>query len=762
MTNKSTFSIFLYIISAALFYLPAAAYNDEAVKVAEDFYKTACGKSSEANLVEISDNPDCLTFNMAGGGYIIVSISDTGYRVIGYSDRGELSKLSINPVLSELIDNFNSDKMMCKVNKTQSRANTATSGKVDALLGDISWAQWYPFNLLTPEIDGKHCPTGCVATGIAQIMRYYKYPAHGKGQNSYEWNGQTLTADFSKSTYDWNLMHSKYDMLPSGAEPTAEELEVAKLMRDAGYACNMDYGVDMSGGAGQINALISNFGYDKAIRKVYMNDVKFETFKDIIRSEISQGRPVFFSSGAHFYICDGFDENGLFHFNYGWGGDGNGYFEVNAFCPDDSNTSITYGVQPDKNNPAVYTGTSKRNFLWNGSHFSFNYSLFTSDNNLTCQIGLSYRNIASQEIICVPTGIEISGSRFDNSTSLNDIADLPDGNYEISPVFRTTNSTEWEHFYFADKLQETVSLEIKNGERQYTNTAPEGKVYLDNLVYMIDETNHTASLVSYISSDKSYSLNNYVIPSEIEYKNTLYPVTEIGQDALSSHPGKVNLSIGANIQSILEGAFTYVDFEKLNFPGNSKLTTIGSNSFNNTTFESAIVLPDGLKEINWAAFSGASLLSIDIPESVNIIGGIALSVIKLDDIYVHWCKPLSCIDIFGWESQPEFMATNLSKITLHVPAGLKSEYESASPWNLVWRIVDDQSGILDINKDSEIVLKRINGGFKLLNSEGCKITVHNIAGNVVRLIQNYANEDISLPSGVYIISIDNQTLKVII
>lgn len=373
---------------------------------------------------------------------------------------------------------------------------------------------------------------------------------------------------------------------------------------------------------------------------------------------------------------------------------------------------------------------------------------------------MAYRNIASQQITYIPSYISTS-TTFNQCISIPDNAEFPDGIYEVLPVFRSANSQEWEYFYFADNIQEFVRVEIKNGERIYTNVAPEGKVYLDNLVYLIDEDKHRASLISYIPG-KSSKLTNYVIPDEIEYKNVTYPVTEIGKQAFESHYCSINLTIGANIESILDAAFCYVHFEDLQFPENCKLTTIGSNSFVNSRFENAVILPQSLKEISWAAFNGARLPSIEIPNSVTNIGGLALNTAQLNDIFVHWRTPLPCTEIFGFDSQPEFMATNISQITLHVPTGFKSEYESTYPWNLVWRVVDDQTKITNIDSDLKIIFEKTDNGFRLLNADGYKVTVFNTTGNIVSCIQNYCGQNFVLPAGLYIININNQITKIII
>ncbi len=730
-------NIILFFAASSFTMSASPAPNSHAASIACDFFKSVSGRNAMATGIDLSSNPDCMAFNMSGGGFVIVSVVDDDNPVIGYNIVGQLSRQTVSPTLVALLDNYKKPVSGLKKDRRE-KALADRPSEVAPLLGDIAWAQNYPFNILTPEIDGCHCPTGCVATGMAQVMRYYKYPERGTGENSYRWNDRTLSVDFSKSIYDWDLMSPVYNMIPSGDAPTAGESAVATLMRDAGYSVDMQYGPEQSGGGDALVALVEHFGYDRSVRGLWKRDVKDAVYKDVIRGEIAQGRPVFFSSGMHFYICDGYDANGMFHFNYGWGGDGNGFFDVDAFSPDDLETSIQYGVQPDKGGMAVHTGASKRGFVWNGSSFSLNCTLYTCAPDLNCSIGLAYRNASTQQIVYPQQSVSICGSVVDMNMSMNDAGDLEDGVYDIFPVYRDENSYEWCEFYFADGAQDLVRLDIKGGVRLYSNIAPAGKVYVGNLVYTVSEDHGTASLTSFLTTSGSYGLNIFEIPAFVEYNGEKYPVTSIGRQALESHPGQLDLLIGENVESIEEMAFTYVEFENLRFANASKLATIGSNSFVNTQFNSDIILPEGLKEIKWYAFGGASVRKIDIPASVQSIEDLGLYVNGLKDIYVHWDSPLVCDQIFGWKDQPDFLATSTSKVTLHVPSGLKQLYEAAYPWNLVADIVDDapSAGIGDeVIGDEEVTT----------------VTVYNMQG--ILLLDHVERSRLGeLPSGIYIVN----------
>ncbi len=109
-----------------------------------------------------------------------------------------------------------------------------------------TWGQNAPYNLQCPLAPGKnvHCKTGCVATAMAQVMKYYGYPAHGQGSVSYAYVGNDgltyfVETDFSKSTYDWEKMREAYT--PGDNSSDEEKQAVAKIMADCGAAVKMEY-----------------------------------------------------------------------------------------------------------------------------------------------------------------------------------------------------------------------------------------------------------------------------------------------------------------------------------------------------------------------------------------------------------------------------------------------------------------------------------------------------------------------------------------
>ena len=202
------------------------------------------------------------------------------------------------------------------------------------------WGQESPYNLNCPKIGGNTGYTGCVATAMAQIMYYYKYPVSGSGNNCtytvVDSRGRTksYTQSFA-NPYDWANMKDIYTSRSTNGQA------VATLMFDAGCAVHMQYASDGSGAYTNdaATAFVKNFGYDSLsvnyLTRLYYSD---EEWMRIIDNEISNGRPILYSgvdatSGGHAFVFDGINGNGYVHINWGWDGAATGFYDIADLKP---------------------------------------------------------------------------------------------------------------------------------------------------------------------------------------------------------------------------------------------------------------------------------------------------------------------------------------------------------------------------------------------------------------------------------------------
>ncbi|MBQ0015658.1 MAG: C10 family peptidase [Bacteroidales bacterium] len=247
----------------------------------------------------------------------------------------------------------------------------ASKGDIPPLLR-TQWGQSPYYNALCPYDynSSQYCVTGCVATAMAQIMNYWKWPVKGTGRHSYMSEYGELYVCFDSAYYQWDLMPSEIDYYSSNAAINA----VATLMYHCGVALNMSYRTSSEGGSSAYtcdapdnmplarDVFSMYFGYkpikECAIRSRY-NDAEWSS---LMRKELESGRPIMYSgsdgTSGHAFILDGIDATGRFHINWGWRGSYDGYFSLQALNPggggDGANQSGNYmrsnsaimGIQP--------------------------------------------------------------------------------------------------------------------------------------------------------------------------------------------------------------------------------------------------------------------------------------------------------------------------------------------------------------------------------------------------------------------------------
>ena len=197
-----------------------------------------------------------------------------------------------------------------------------------------NWGQNAPFNDLCPT----GCPTGCSATAMAQVMKYWEFPNHGIGSYFYVHPVYgTLSANFSATTYDWDHMPLNANALNCSE---VERQALSTLMYHCGVSIDMDYGPNES--AGDMTKMVARmpdyFGYARTVEWRYQRNYSDAAWKSLLKTELDAGRPMCYASalprsGFHAFVCDGYDEMDFFHFNWGWNGSGDGYFDVNTMIP---------------------------------------------------------------------------------------------------------------------------------------------------------------------------------------------------------------------------------------------------------------------------------------------------------------------------------------------------------------------------------------------------------------------------------------------
>ena len=264
----------------------------------------------------------------AGKGFVVVAGDDKMGKVLAYSHEASLDMNNLNPEARYLFDSYRQVYEALGKNKTLTTRAGAATKAADAVqpLLKSKWGQDYPYSKQTQYV------TGCVATAVAQVMYYHKWPAQGKGQESYtvKFDNTVRSADFTKSHYDWDNMLPDYNRRNVTAK---QEDAVALLMNDVGIATNMQYTDRASGTQSYMaeRALRNYFDYDASM--VTRANEGVDNFIEIVKNELRNGFPLYISGdsktgGGHAWVCDGFDEEDRFHMNFGWNGQANGYYSL--------------------------------------------------------------------------------------------------------------------------------------------------------------------------------------------------------------------------------------------------------------------------------------------------------------------------------------------------------------------------------------------------------------------------------------------------
>lgn len=269
-----------------------------------------------------------------GRGFVVVAGDDAMGQVLGYSHTGTLDTLRASEELKFLLSAYR-DAFRQIQRQPSTRATVTTTPpnrKEVAPLLTTAWNQDDPYSRLTG-----YKFTGCVATAVAQIMYYHRWPERGEGSYSYvvRSDNRTMSVDFSQSVYPWDKMLPKYNTRTALADAEACDA-VALLMRDVGVSVNMQYTPTSSGAQTFMaaKALKTYFNYSTSM--LNKSDEGAAAFTQILRKEIENGFPVYISGSVksggsgHAWVVDGVDKDNLFHMNFGWGGGGDGYFSVTA------------------------------------------------------------------------------------------------------------------------------------------------------------------------------------------------------------------------------------------------------------------------------------------------------------------------------------------------------------------------------------------------------------------------------------------------
>ncbi len=437
-------------------------------------------------------------------GFVIVGADELCRPILGYCEEGNFNLDQLPENVRWWLSHYSAQFLQAK----------KLGVKVDALAEGVSpkhrapkasianlmktkWNQREPFNNAIPTLGAGYSKfvTGCVATAMAQVMKYHATPTtKGSGSKSYviNYNGTmpvTFSANFGATTYRWKDMLDEY----SSNSYTQEQADaVATLVYHAGVSVDMSYNSSSSGAVSAKipNALSTYFGYDKSMYETNRKYYSDEEWESLIYNELKAKRPVLYGGqdykggGGHEFVCHGYDATiDMYAFNWGWGGYCDGYYAmsgangtgvlqpngngIGGAGEDAAYTSDQVAIinaMPDKGGDYYRQVGVEGNYVVSessGSSFTtknigkenntFNIKL--NSKNLSSvatdfQLGVAFRNIISGEVICSDAtrscgSIEPGSWWVDIQYSFKPTAIIRNGEYEIIPTYRINSTDEW-------------------------------------------------------------------------------------------------------------------------------------------------------------------------------------------------------------------------------------------------------------------------------------------------------------------------------
>ena len=445
---------------------------ETAKNVATSFLNNNGAKASQLTDISKAVGFSNLYIFTTEQGFVVMSADDCVQPILGYSLTDIFVTEDMPDNLVWWLRGYNDeiqyaiDSKMKASNETTKMWKDLTEGNakaerttvVVAPLIQTKWNQSKYYNRLCPAVsDGPdgHAYTGCVATAMAQIMKYWNYPIHGIGSVTYNSGGfqgypyiQGLTANFGATTYDWDNMNLYYESYYANGEdsdaitlpyPTEEEINaIATLMYHCGVSVKMNYGGQSTGGSGAysnaaVTALINYFNYspttefklksstssDTSVTTTYYSDSEWIA---MLKVELDASRPLHYggsdpdpnNSTGHAFVCDGYDNRDYFHFNWGWAGHYNGYFTIsnlntgaNSGEAGAGNGTYTrdqyaiFGIQPvqcaaDEPSNLTYTLSGIQNLTlnWTAANGAASYNIYCNNNYVGNSTTNSYTEVA--------------------------------------------------------------------------------------------------------------------------------------------------------------------------------------------------------------------------------------------------------------------------------------------------------------------------------------------------------------------------------
>lgn len=328
----------------------------EAKRIAQSVLSSQGVKSELHNITPATWEGTLYLYTTGQKDFVLLSADDAVKPILAYSTDSPFPTDSLPPQVQALIQSYIDIVDYARQNNLpqhpawkQVQSSKDGTGVVPMLTS--TWNQYYPYNALCPPAPtwgNALSITGCVATAMAQIMRYWQWPEIGWGQYEYD---ETWTRIFSDGSYlldttlvseQFDTVHYQWNLMPDALGASSSDAEiyaVARLMFDCGVATETRYSPEASGALirsttepSAEQALLTHFRYYPTLHCVSRSQYTDSEWLDLMQSELDAARPILYSAGGHALVADGYDGDRRLHFNLGWGGQCNGFYTIDDLC----------------------------------------------------------------------------------------------------------------------------------------------------------------------------------------------------------------------------------------------------------------------------------------------------------------------------------------------------------------------------------------------------------------------------------------------
>ncbi|MFI5141553.1 MAG: C10 family peptidase [Bacteroidia bacterium] len=736
--------------------------------VAENFYSQNSNRTLRTSTLvhtEFSATglPLYYAYNInENDGFVIVSGEDAVKPIVGYSTENSFVAPQEHSNLAFWFNEFTNGVNALRANNTVADAktvkeweryilaNTATNQRLTnstnntmnvnavAPLMQTTWNQSPYYNALCPG----GSVTGCVATTMAQIMKYWAYPTQGVGSSSYNCSTSTgysnnygvLSATYT-ATYNWAAMPLAVNSANS---------DVAKLMYDCGVSVDMDYApsgsgaqVLGSGGPSAQHSFINYFKYDPTqIHGLNRSSFSDTRWLDTIEHDLNIGRVVQYvgddpSQGGHTWVCDGYDQNNYLHMNWGWGGQSNGYFQLDSFATPGYNPSARHqalvGIVPKAANvtdASVMAVTSPTGIHCNNSFTPvITLKNYGSSQLTSCVINYQIDNgsvqtqnwngtLASQQFINVtlPTFTSTSGTHTltcftsapNNSTDQNTTNDQSNtvysvNNYQASlPVVEgfEGNTSAW-------LMSHTGSTGI-----DWTVTSSAAATGTNSI--MLNNMNNTVGNSSILQTYASYDLSTFTTPT-LTFKAAYQETSSSNADKLQVYTSTDCGASWVSRKAILSSALS-----ALSGGASTSPYTPSSAQFTTYTVGISAVAHNTNVMFRWEFFTGTTNIGNNLYlDDINIVDASVSGIKNIEtavDLNIYPNPSHSSVNIAFNLTENHIIAVNvvdmLGRVVESIPA---QQHTSGETVLTIGNKASYQAGVyfVNINIDGQQISKKV-------------------------------------------------------